>query len=109
MEHVARLFIKNGEKDKFEERLLDIGTGGRYKAYSYSPNVLMFDRTDGYSVYVRRDDRIGCYYVKCLPQKGEELNDSTAMAMIHDFDMNYIRRYNELYNANVYIDIQKEE
>lgn len=26
MEHVARLFIKNGAKDKFEERLLDIGT-----------------------------------------------------------------------------------
>lgn len=84
MEHVARLFIKNGAKDKFEERLLDIGTDGRYKAYSYSPNVLMFDRTDGYSVYVCWDDRIGCYYVKCLPQEGEELNDSTAMAMIHD-------------------------
>lgn len=109
MEHVARLFIKNGAKDKFEERLLDIGTDGRYKAYSYSPNVLMFDRTDGYSVYLCRDDRIGCYYVKCLPQEGEELNDSTAMAMIHDFDMNYIQRYNELYKANVYIDIQKEE
>ena len=109
MEHVARLFIKNGAKDKFEERLLDIGTDGRYKAYSYSPNVLMFDRTDGYSVYVCRDDRIGCYHVKCLPQEGEELNDSTAMAMIHDFYMNYIRRYNELYKANVYIDIQKEE
>lgn len=54
MEHVARLFIKNEAQDKFEERILDIGTDGRYKAYSYSPNVLMFDRTDGYSVYVCR-------------------------------------------------------